>query len=447
MSKHVCAISLVLVALVASPLTAPAQAPVLSEQIQSKIAAIEPKVVAWRRDIHEHPELGNREVRTAKLVADHLRSLGIEVQTGVAHTGVVGLLKGGKPGPVVLLRADMDGLPVTERVKLPFASTVKSTFNGAEVGVMHACGHDTHVAILMGVAEVLSGMRSELPGTVKFVFQPAEEGPPEGEKGGAELMVKEGVLANPAVDAGFALHINSRHLVNNIFYVPGGAYASADDYRIIVKGKQTHGGYPWNGTDPIVVSAHIITALQTIVSRQMNLTENASVVTVGKIQGGVRSNIIPEQVEMIGTIRALHPDDRKALHEKIRRIATNVAESMGAAAEVTIGLTTMYPVTYNNADLVASMVPVLQSVAGKDNVHQARPVTGAEDYSFIADKVPSFYIGLGGRPANVSEADASVHHTPDFFIDDSGLDLGVKALTAMTLHYMRTHPKTAVTGR
>ena len=447
MSKRPSAASLGLAALIALAATASAQAPVLTPQMQDRIAVLEPKVVAWRRDIHQHPELGNREVRTAKLVADHLRALGIEVQTGVAHTGVVGLLKGGRPGPVVLLRADMDGLPVTERVKLPFASTVKTTYNGAEVGVMHACGHDTHVAILMGVAELLAGMKAELPGTVKFIFQPAEEGPPQGEKGGAELMVKEGILTNPAVDAGFALHISAKDLVNNIFYVPGGAYASSDDYRIIVKGKQTHGGYPWNGIDPIVVSAHIITALQTIVSRQMNLTRNPSVVTVGKIQGGVRSNIIPEQVEMIGTIRALHPDDRSALHEKIRRIATNVAESMGATAEVAIGLTTMYPVTYNNAALVAAMVPVLQGVAGKDRVHQSPPATGAEDYSFIADKVPSFYIGLGGRPANVSEADASDHHTPDFYIDDSGLGLGVKALTAMTLHYMRTHSRSRTAGR
>ncbi len=444
MKNLVCAFALFLTVL---SVAASAQVQVLTPQIQSRIAAIEPKVVAWRRDIHAHPELGNREVRTAKLVADHLRSLGIEVQTGIAHTGVVGLLKGGKPGPVVLLRADMDGLPVTERVKLPFASTVKSTYNGAEVGVMHACGHDAHVAILMGVAEVLAAMKADVPGTVKFVFQPAEEGPPQGEKGGAELMVKEGVLTNPAVDAGFALHIGSKDLVNNIFYVLGGAYASADDYRIIVKGKQTHGGYPWNGIDPIVTSAHIITALQTIVSRQMELTENASVVTVGKIQGGVRSNIIPEQVEMVGTIRALHADDRKALHDKIRQIATNVAESMGATAEVTIGLTTMYPVTYNNAELAAAMVPVLQGVAGKDKVHQTRPATGAEDYSFIAEKVPSFYIGLGGRPANVSAKDAADHHTPDFYIDDSGLDLGVKAFVAMTLHYMRTHPKRAAAGQ
>lgn len=447
MMKRPLRVFLGLATLAATPAMAHAQAPVLSAQIQNKIAALEPKVVAWRRDIHEHPELGNREVRTAKIVADHLKSLGIEVQTGVAHTGVVGLLKGGKPGPVVLLRADMDGLPVTERVKLPFASTVKTQYNGAEVGVMHACGHDTHVAILMGVAEVLAGMRADLPGTVKFVFQPAEEGAPIGEKGGAELMIKEGVLTNPAPDVGFALHIAAKDLVNNIFYVNGGAYASADDYRIIVKGKQTHGGYPWNGVDPIVVSAHIITALQTIVSRQMNLTENASVVTVGKITGGVRSNIIPEQVEMVGTIRALKQSDRDSLHAKIRRIATNVAEGMGATAEVTIGLTTTYPVTYNNADLVAQMVPVLQGVAGRDKVHENRPATGAEDYSYIADKVPSFYIGLGGRPANVSESEASDHHTPDFYIDDSGLDLGVKAFVAMTLQYMRTHPKTASIGR
>ena len=418
-----------------------AQAPILPAAMESRIAALEPKVVAWRRDIHANPELGNREVRTAKLVADHLRTLGMEVQTGVAHTGVVGLLRGGRPGPVVLLRADMDGLPVTERVPLPFASKVKSTFNGAPVGVMHACGHDTHVAIMMGVAEMLAGMKAELPGTVKFVFQPAEEGPPEGEKGGAEMMVQQGVLTNPAVDAAFALHINAGLEVNHISYTPGGTYASADDFRITVKGKQTHGGYPWNGVDPIVTSAHIITALQTIVSRQMELTQNPAVVTVGKITGGVRSNIIPEQVELVGTIRALHPDDRTKLHERIRRIATNVAESMGATAEVQIPMTIAYPVTFNNPALTAAMVPALQAAAGASRVSLLKPETGAEDFSFIADKVPSFYFQLGGRPSNVKPEDAADHHTPDFFIDDSGLDVGVRALTAVTLHYMRTNPK------
>lgn len=418
-----------------------AQTPALSEQTTARIAAIEPKVIAWRRDIHQHPELGNRETRTAQLVADHLSSLGIEVKTGVAHTGVVGLLRGGRPGPVVLLRADMDALPVTERNQLPFASKVRATYNGEEVGVMHACGHDTHVAILMGVAEVLSGMKDELQGTVKFIFQPAEEGPPQGEEGGAELMVEQGVLTNPSVDAAFALHIDAKNEVHNLFYSRGGAYASADDFRILVKGKQTHGGYPWNGVDPVVTSAHIITALQTIVSRQMRLTENASVITIGKIQGGVRSNIIPEEVEMIGTIRALHPDDRKLLHERIRRTATSVAESMGATAEVQIPLTTAYPVTFNDDALTTAMVPVLESVAGTDRVHLLKAETGAEDFSFIAEKVPSFYIALGGRPSNVSAEEAADHHTPDFFVDDSGLGLGVRALTAMTLEYMRSHQK------
>jgi amidohydrolase len=418
-----------------------AQTAVLPQSVQTRIAAIEAKVVAWRRDIHKHPELGNREVRTAKLVAEHLKSLGIEVKTGIAHTGVVGLLEGGKPGPVVLLRADMDALPVAERADIPFASKAKATFNGSEVGVMHACGHDTHVAIMMGVAEVLAGMKNDLPGTVKLVFQPAEEGPPQGEKGGAEMMVAEGILTNPVVDVAFALHINAKKEVNHLLYTPGGHHASADDYRIVVKGKQTHGGYPWNGSDPIVASAHIITALQTIVSREMDLTKNASVITVGKITGGVRSNIIPEQVEMIGTIRALSSEDRKHLHASIRRVAGSVGEALGVTVEVQIPLSIAYPVTHNDEKLTAAMVPALQAAAGADRVHLIRAETSAEDFSFIADKVPSLYIQLGGRPANVKEEEAADHHTPDFFIDDSGLDVGVRALTAMTLHYMRTNPR------
>jgi amidohydrolase len=427
--------------------TAAAQAPGLTAQIQSRIAAIEPKVVAWRRDIHQNPELGNREFRTAKLVADHLRALGIQVQTGVAHTGVVGVLRGGRPGPVVLLRADMDALPVSERVNLPFASKVKTTYNGAEVGVMHACGHDTHVAILMGVAEVLAGMRAELPGTVKFVFQPAEEGAPDGEEGGAEMMVREGVLSNPTVDVAFALHIDATREVHNIFYTPGGTAASADDFRIVVKGKQTHGGYPWNGVDPVLTSAYIVTQLQSIVSRNMELTQNPSVITVGKITGGVRSNIVPEQVEMIGTIRALHPNDRKVLHDRIRRVATNVAEGMGAVAEVHIGENTSYPVTFNDIALTSAMVPALQAVAGTGKVHLLKPETGAEDFSFIAEKVPGFYISLGGRPTSTPAGQAADHHTPDFFVDDSGLGLGVRAMTALTLHYMRTTTRPEAPGR
>ena len=414
------------------------QSNVLNAAISQKIQALEPKVVAWRRDIHQNPELGNREFRTAKLVADHLRSLGIEVQEKVAHTGVVGILRGGKPGPVVLLRADMDALPVTERVNIPFASKARGNYNGQDVGVMHACGHDTHVAILMGVAELFAGMRNDLPGTIKFMFQPAEEGPPAGEQGGAELMVKEGILENPKVDAAFALHIDAGLEVGRISYTPGGHAASSDDFRILVKGRQTHGAYPWNGVDPVVTSAHIITALQTIVSRNMELTENPAVVTVGKIQGGVRNNIVPEQVEMIGTIRALHPADRTKLHDRIRKIATDVGGSMGATVEVEIGANTHYPVTLNNVALTEAMLPALREAAGADKVQLVKPATGAEDFSFVAERVPGVYISLGGRPSNVPRSEAADHHTPDFYVDDSALDVGVRALSAMALRYMQT---------
>jgi amidohydrolase len=416
-----------------------AQTAVLDARTESGIAAVEHKVIAWRRDIHEHPELGNREFRTAALVAAHLRDLGIEVQTGVAHTGVVGVLRGGRPGPVVLLRADMDGLPVTERVDVPFASKARGEYNGQEVGVMHACGHDTHVAILMGVAEVMAGMRAELEGTIKFVFQPAEEGAPMGEEGGAELMVKEGVLSNPDVDVAFALHISSKIEVGHIHYTPRGAMASVDDFSILVRGRQTHGAAPWNGVDPIVTAAHIVTSLQTIVSRNVDVTQNPAIVTIGQIRGGVRSNIIPEEAELIGTLRALSAEDRTLIHERVRSVAHHVAASMGATVEVKIPLSASYPVTFNDPDLTAGMVPVLESVAGAGSVVRTPPITGAEDFSFIAEKVPGFFIFLGGRPSHISEADAPAHHTPDFYIDDSGLQLGVRALTAMSLHYMRTH--------
>lgn len=432
--------SLLLLALAASSLNAQSSN-VLTADISAKIAALEPKVVAWRRDIHQNPELGNREFRTAKLVADHLRALGIEVQEKVAHTGVVGILRGGKPGPVVLLRADMDALPVTERVNIPFASKAKGNYNGQEVGVMHACGHDTHVAILMGVAELMAGMKKDIPGTIKFMFQPAEEGPPAGEKGGAELMVAEGILDNPKVDVGFALHIASDLEVGHISYTPGGTFASSDDFRMVVKGKQSHGAAPWSGIDPVVTSAHIITQLQTIVSRNMEITENPAVVTVGKITGGVRNNIVPEQVEMIGTIRALHPDDRRKLHDRIRTIATNTAEGMGATVEIEIGQNTHYPVTFNNLALTEAMLPALREAAGADKVHLQKPVTGAEDFSFVAEKVPGFYIGLGGRPSSITRAQAPDHHTPDFYVEDTALDVGVRALTAMALRYMQTYKR------
>ena len=359
---------------------------------------LEPKVIEWRHDIHQHPELGNNETRTAALIAQHLRSLGIEVKTGVAKTGVVGILKGDKPGPVVALRADMDALPVTERNSLPYASKVRTTFNGQEVGVMHACGHDTHVAILMGVAELLSSMKKELKGTVKFIFQPAEEGAPLGEEGGAELMIKEGVMDNPKVDVIFGLHINSQTEVGKIGYKPGGALAGVNDMRIIVNGRSAHGAYPWSSVDPIVVAAQIINNLQTVVSRNLNVTENAAVVTVGTINGGVRSNIIPEKVEMTGTIRTLSKDDEKMVIERIKQIAVKTGEAAGAKVDVQIPYTSHYPVTFNDIALTEKMLPTLQKTAGAANVILKPAATGAEDFSFFQEKVPGLFIFLGGMP-------------------------------------------------
>jgi amidohydrolase len=403
----------------------------------SGITELEPKVIQWRRDFHQHPELGNQEFRTSKIVADHLRSLGLEVKTGVAHTGVVGILKGGKPGPVVALRADMDGLPVTERVDVPFKSTVTTEYNGQKTGVMHACGHDTHVAILMGVAEILAGQKNNLKGTVKFIFQPAEEGAPEGEEGGAELMVQEGVLKNPNVDVIFGLHINSQTEVGTITYRSGGTMAAVDQLAITVKGKQTHGAYPWAGVDPIVTAAQIITGLQTIVSRNLQLTEAPAVVTIGAIHGGIRQNIIPEEVKMIGTIRTLDEGMHKQVHERIRQIATKIAESAGATAEVQID--EMYPVTYNDPELTREMVPSLQEVAGNGKVLVKPAVTGAEDFSFFQKEVPGFFFFLGGMPQGKKPEDAAPHHTPDFYIDESGMMLGVKALSRLTIDYMNKH--------
>ncbi|TDO21546.1 amidohydrolase [Pedobacter duraquae] len=413
-----------------------AQKKTVSAQISDKSQAIEKKVIAWRRDFHEHPELGNQEVRTAGIIAKHLESLGIKVTTGVAKTGVVGLLVGGKPGPVVALRADMDALPVTERVDLPFASKVKTMYNGQEVGVMHACGHDTHVAILMGVAEVLAGMKSEIPGTVKFIFQPAEEGAPVGEEGGAELMVKEGVLKNPAVDVIFGLHINSQTPVGKVTYRPGGTMAGVNDMKITVTGRQAHGAYPWSSVDPIVASAAIINSLQTIVSRNLNVTENPGVVTIGSLHGGVRSNIIPEKVEMLGTIRNFTKEDEALFISRIKAIATKTAEAYGATAEVKIPYSNHYPVTFNDVKLTEKMLPSLRNSAGAENVLLRPPVTGAEDFSFFQEKVPGLFVFLGGMPKGGDAVKAPSHHTPDFFIDESGFVLGVKTLCNLTLDYM-----------
>ncbi len=411
-------------------------APPLAARVEPLAAAVEAKVITWRRDFHQHPELGNREVRTAAKVAEHLRSLGIEVQTGVAKTGVVGLLKGGKPGPVIALRADMDALPVTERVDLAFASKARAQHNGEEVGVMHACGHDAHTAILMGVAEVLAAMRQDLPGTVKFLFQPAEEGPPEGEEGGAKLMTEEGVLENPKVDAALALHMDALRLVGELGYRPGGIWASSDDFKIVIHGKSSHGASPWMGVDPVFVAAQVVTALQGIVSRQVPLTESPAVVTVGSIHGGNRSNIVPEKVELVGTIRSLEPMLRDQIVASMRRIATGVAESFGARAEVTIPLSISYPVTVNHPGLTARLAPVLERVAGKGKLVLVPAETGAEDFSFFANQVPGFYFTLGARPAGTPIGQAADHHTPNFFLDESGFGLGVRAMTALALELL-----------
>ena len=423
--------------IVAITSTAFAQTPTataaITQSAARRIDQVMPKVVAWRRDIHQNPELGNRETRTAKLVADHLRSLGLEVKTGVAHTGVVGVLRGAKPGPVVALRADMDGLPVTEQVNLPFASKVRTTYNGQEVGVMHACGHDNHVAILMGVAEVLAGMRNELAGSVKFIFQPAEEGPPEGEDGGATMMVAEGVLTNPKVDVIFGLHVGP-DTVGRLTYRGGGIMAAADWLRIVVRGKQTHGAVPWGGVDPIVVSAQIINSLQTIASRQMDITAAPSIVTIGMIQGGVRGNIIPDSVVMVGTIRTLDKDHHDDVHARIRRTAEKVAESAGATAQVTI--TKSYPITYNDPALTARMAPSLKRAARDGKVATVPPVTSAEDFSFFQQKIPGLYFFLGVTPDGVDPATAAKNHSPLFFADEKALPVGVRALTQLTLDYM-----------
>ena len=407
-----------------------------SNNLERNFKDIEQKVIDWRRDIHQNPELGNREFKTATLVAKHLRSLGMEVKTEVGVTGVIGVLKGGLPGPVVALRADMDALPVLERTPISFASKATTFYEGKETAVMHACGHDSHVAILMGVAEILSGMQKELKGTVKFIFQPAEEGAPKGEEGGAQLMVKEGALNNPKVDVIFGLHINAQVEVGKITYRPGGMFAGVGDMKITVKGKSSHGAEPWSSVDPIVVSAQIINNLQTIVSRNVNVTKNAAVVTIGAIHGGNRSNIIPEQVEMLGTVRTLSEADEKLVFERIRQIVTKIAEANGTEAILELPYSSHYPVTFNNIALTAKMLPSLQKSTGAENVVLVPAETGAEDFSFFANEVPGFYFYVGALPKGKDPETSAPHHTPEFYLDESGFITGVNAMVNLVVDYM-----------
>ena len=410
--------------------TVNAQITKLARKADTLAAQVEEKVIAWRRDFHEHPELSNREYKTAEKVAKHLQSLGIETRTGVANTGVVGLLKGGKPGPVVAVRADMDALPITEATGLPFASKVRTEDNGAEVGVMHACGHDCHTAMLMGVAEVLAGIRKDLPGSVKFIFQPAEEV----FLGGAADMIEEGAFENPRPDVVFGQHVTNDYEVGTIGYKPGGAMASINTLNITVKGRQTHGAYPWDGIDPIVTASQIVLGLQTIVSRGIDLTVAPAVVTIGIIEGGVRPNIIPDEVKMTGTIRILDPGMKTVIHDRIRRIVSGIAESAGATAEVSI--TGNLPVLWNDPGLADKMRPTLERIHGGDNVIIDKIHTGGEDFAYYAQEVPGLFVFLGALPKGTKPEDATPAHSPYFSVDEGALVYGVRTMTALVVDYM-----------
>jgi amidohydrolase len=409
----------------------------VAARIDVAAQAIEAQVIAWRRDFHQHPELGNREFRTAKIVAEHLRRLGLdEVRTEVAYTGVVGLLKGALPGPVVALRADMDALPVTEEVDVPFASKVKTTWNDESVGVMHACGHDTHTAILMGVAEVLAGQRAQLRGSVKFIFQPAEELPPEGEEGGAKMMIEQGALENPKPQVIFGLHVTSRLPLGVIGYRPGPTMASADRLKITVHGRQTHGAMPWLGVDPIVTAAQVVLGLQTVVSRQVDITREPAVVTIGVIKGGVRENIIPDSVEMRGTIRTFDETMRDDVHERVTYLAEAI--SRGSRAGCTVCIRKSYPVTVNDPQLTESMLPTLRRVAGADRLHLVSKVSGSEDFSFYQQVVPGLFFFVGVTPPGTDPDKAASNHSPRFYVDERSLVLGVRALAHLACDFLES---------
>ncbi len=401
---------------------------------------LEPKVVAWRRDFHQNPELGNREVRTAAIVAAHLRKLGLDaVHEKVAHTGVVGVLKGGKPGPVVALRADMDALPVTEEVDVPFKSAVRAEWSGQSCGVMHACGHDAHTAILMGIAEALAEMREHIPGTVKFIFQPAEETPPPGENGGAKMMVEEGCMKNPDVEAIFGLHVVSNQSTGTIGYRSGPLMASADYFRVFVRGTQTHAAYPWLGVDPIVVGSQIVLGLQTIVSRRLDITREPSVVTVGVFQGGVRNNIIPDEVKLEGTIRTFDEEHRTEIQDYVKQISEMIAAAGGASAHVHIK--TGYDVTVNDPALTEWSVPTLGRIAGEDRVGVTSKACGSEDFSVYQKQVPGFFYFMGCTPPDRNLATTPSNHSPRFYVDESCLKLGVKTLGGLALDWLAANPR------
>jgi amidohydrolase len=427
--------------LVAIPLSLALLAPSLGAQsplageVDRLASGVDARVLEWRRDLHRHPELSNRETRTAALVAGHLRRLGMEVRTGVAHTGVVGVLRGGLPGPVVALRADMDALPVTEEVDLPFRSTARAVYNGQEVGVMHACGHDAHVAMLMGAAEVLAGVRERVPGTVVFIFQPAEEGPPPGERGGAPLMIEEGVLTDPAPEAIFGLHVFTNYHAGVVATRPAGLMASSDQMEIVVRGRQTHGALPWGGVDPIVVASQIVVGLQTIVSRQVDLTTTPAVVTIGTMHGGVRFNIIPDSVVMTGTIRTFDPAEQKLIHDRVRRTAESIAQGAGATAEVRIAADGN-PVTFNDPALTERMRPTLERVAGAGRSVHAQQTTTAEDFSHFQRRIPGLFVFLGVTPVTQDPVAAPRNHSPRFFLDESALPVGTRLMAHLALDYL-----------
>ena len=409
----------------------------LAALVDQRVRAEEGSIVSWRRDIHEHPELSNREVRTSMLVAEHLRKLGLEVKTHVGRTGVVGVLKGGRPGPVVALRADMDALPVTEEVELPFKSTTTAEYLGQSVGVMHACGHDAHVAILMGVAQALASVRGQLPGTVKFLFQPAEEGPPPGEEGGAAYMIKEGALEDPRPNAIFGLHVIAGIPSGTITYRPGPLMASADWVYITVQGSQTHGAWPWRGVDPVVTSAQIVTGLQNVVARQIDVSREPAVVTIATVHGGTRKNIIPDKVEMSGTIRTFDEQMRTDIHERVKHIAESIAEANHARAEVKIEKATA--VTINDPQLTERMLPTLRRVAGADNVKLQQRVMVAEDFSYFQQVVPGLFYFVGITPKSEDMSKAPPNHSPRFYVDESGLILGARSLAALTVDFLASH--------